>query len=134
MPRLLGLDELSPPLLALVRDLDDFGRIGPSGAIASLYRHLAHWPAFLALAHTALLPHHRNGSLRSTHERMIRTGREIASTRLVPLLQEEAVHLGGAEKERVLSALDEFTRLMIGRMVIMGGALLALADTRSDST
>ncbi len=135
MPRLLGLDELSPPLLALVRDLDGFGRLGSSGAIASLYRHLAHWPAFLALARTALLAHHQAGSLRSAHERIIAVGRDVASIRLFPLLQGEAVHLGGADKERVRSALDEFTRLMIGRMIVMGAALLVLlppADGRED--
>jgi hypothetical protein len=50
LPALPRLSELSPTVLALVRGLDEFGRLGPSDATASLYRHLAHWPAFLSIA------------------------------------------------------------------------------------
>ncbi|HYZ64648.1 MAG TPA: halocarboxylic acid dehydrogenase DehI family protein, partial [Acetobacteraceae bacterium] len=43
-PRLPGLDELSPATLALVLELDTFGRFAATQAVASLYRHLGHWP------------------------------------------------------------------------------------------
>jgi hypothetical protein len=124
-PRLLGLDELSPPLHELVHDLDGFGRIGPNGAVASLYRHLAHWPAFLALARTALLPRHGDGSLRTEQQRTIERGRAMAGD-LVRSLRAPHVELDETGRRQVLAALDEFTRLMIGRMVVMGEALARL--------
>ena len=125
-PRLLGLDELAPPLHDLVLDFDQFGRIAPSQAIASLYRHLAHWPAFLALAHTALRPLHADGSLRVQQEQLIVRSASLVSRRLQPLLQGAPADLGRAEHADVLSSLEQFTQLMIGRMVVLGTALHAL--------
>lgn len=124
--RLLGLDELAPPLRALVLDFDQFGRIASSGAVASLYRHLGHWPTFLSLAHTALLPRHRDGSLRLQQEQLIARSTTLVTHRLLALLQGAPAALGAEENARILSGLDEFTRLMIGRMMVMGTALLAL--------
>lgn len=125
-PRLLGLDELAPPLRALVLDFDQFGRTAPSEAVASLYRHLAHWPAFLALAHTALRPLHTDGSLRVQQEQLIVRSASLVSGRLEPLLQGAPAALGQAEHAHVLSSLEQFTQLMIGRMVVVGTALRVL--------
>ena len=128
-PRLPGLDELAPPLRALVLDFDQFGRIAPSEAVASLYRHLAHWPAFLALAHTALHPLQNDGSLRVQQEQLIARSVALVSGRLQPLLQRAPAPLAQAEHARVLSSLEHFTRLMIGRMVVVGTALESLLSS-----
>jgi hypothetical protein len=125
LPPLPGLSELPPHVVALVHRLDQFGRLGPSQAIASLYRHLAHWPAFLALAYTALAPFDHRGELAEAQQHVIASSREpcIGLARLVnpnlPALSPES-------KAAVLRALDEFTRLMIGRMVVMGKAMRLL--------
>lgn len=131
-PRLLGLDELSPPLLALVRDFDRFGRLGDSPAIASLYRHLAHWPAFLALAYAALRPRHLDGSLKAEQERMIAAARET-SVDLMGRLDPTTAGSPPESRAEILDALEQFTGLMIARMVVMGAALGALlpADERT---
>jgi len=126
VPRLPGLDEFPASLRALMLDFDQFGRIAPSDAIGSLFRHLGHWPAFLALAHTALLPLHRDGSLQSQQELLISRAGALVTDRLVPLLQGVPAALGPAENARILAGLDEFTRLMIGRMMVTGTALSAL--------
>jgi len=125
LPRLLGLSELSPPVLALVHRLDEFGRLGSSDAIASLYRHLAHWPAFLSMAYTALEPHQRNGEFASAQQRVIAFGRQ-QSVVLVNHVNGELSQLGPDAAKAVLGALDEFTRLMIGRMIVMGKAMGSL--------
>jgi hypothetical protein len=125
VPRLLGLDELTPPLLLLVQDLDRFGRTEPSGGIASLYRHLAHWPAFLALAHTALLPYHLDGAIRAEQQRTIERGHAMAAD-LARYLHLPSVELGDLVGEQVFGVIDEFTRLMIARLVVMGEALAHL--------
>jgi hypothetical protein len=130
-PPLPGLSELSPPVLALVRKLDEFGRLGSSDAVASLYRHLAHWPAFLAIAYTALEPLHRNGDLANAQSRVIAFGRQ-ESTALLSTINNELPALAPDASKAVLSALDEFTRLMIGRMIVIGKALSVLCPAGDD--
>lgn len=108
-----------------MHELDSFGRIAPNGAVASLYRHLAHWPAFLALARTAILPRHHDGSLRAEQERTIMRGHAMAAE-LARFLRTPHVELDEAGQRQVFAAVDEFTRLMIGRMIVMGEALAGL--------
>jgi hypothetical protein len=103
LPRLPGLSEFSPPVLALVHRLDEFGRLGSSDAIASLYRHLAHWPAFLSMAYTALEPHQRNGEFASTQQRVIAFGRQ-QSLVLVNHVNGELPELAPNAAKAVLSA------------------------------
>lgn len=126
VPRLPGLDEFPASLRELMLDFDQFGRVAPSGAIGSLFRHLGHWPAFLALAHTALAPLHRDGSLRQQQESLIGRADILVTTRLMPLLEGMPPSLAPAENARILAGLDEFMRLMIGRMMVTGTALAAL--------
>jgi len=122
LPRLLGLAELSPPLLRLVREFDQFGRLGQSEAIASLYRHLGHWPSFLALACTALRPYHLSGGLAAAQQRVIAKGRAEAAG-FDALSAQPSVAIDPEARARAAGSIDTFTRLMIGRMVVMGGAL-----------
>lgn len=49
LPRLLSLDAMAPPVASLVLRLDTLGNPQPAPILASMYRHLSHWPAFLAL-------------------------------------------------------------------------------------
>jgi hypothetical protein len=130
-PPLPGLSELSPPVLALVRKLDEFGRLGSSAAVASLYRHLAHWPAFLAIAYTALEPLHRNGDLADAQSRVIAFGHQ-ESAALLSYANSELPTLAPDARKAVLNALDEFTRLMIGRMIVIGKALSVLCPSGDD--
>jgi hypothetical protein len=133
VPPLPGLSELSPHLLALVRRLDEFGRLGASDAIASLYRHLAHWPAFLAVAYTALEPLHRTSQLARTQHRVIAFGHQQCTT-LAGLVGRDLPEIAPEAKAAVLRALDEFTRLMIGRMIVMGSAMRALLASGTDQS
>jgi hypothetical protein len=125
VPPLPGLSELSPPVLALVRRLDELGRLDASDAIASLYRHLAHWPVFLAIAYTALEPLHRTSQLRRTQHRVIAFGHQQCTT-LADLVGRDLPEIAPEAKAAALRALDEFTRLMIGRMIVMGRAMRTL--------
>jgi hypothetical protein len=125
LPPLPGLSELPPQVLALVRRLDQFGRLGQSEAIASLYRHLAHWPMFLSLAYTALEQLDRRGEFARAQEQVIAFGGRQC-TELVRLVNPDLPALAPESKAAVLRALDEFTRLMIGRMIVMGKAMRAL--------
>ena len=126
-----ALSALAPPQLALVMALDAFGRSQASDGVASLYRHLAHWPAFLALAYARLAPLHGDGRLRREQEALGLRGREIVRTSLIGRLDTRAVSFAEGERAFVTAALHEFTRLMIPRMVVIGSALKALLPDES---
>ncbi len=121
-----ALSALAPAHLALVMALDAFGRSEASDGVASLYRHLAHWPAFLGLAYARLVPLQTEGRLRREQERLGARGRAIVSASLLDRLDTRTVALDDTERAFVLAALAEFTQLMIPRMIVMGSALAAL--------
>ncbi len=43
------MTEMRPTLANLIYELNGFGEDGDTALVASMYRHLAHWPAYLAL-------------------------------------------------------------------------------------
>lgn len=127
-PPLPPASALTAELRALVDDCDQLGRLGPGVAHASLYRHLALWPPFLATAYVSLLPLHRDGVLRTTQHRLLDRGREAAAGDLLPLLGTDLLDeaLQGEARRAARAAVDEFASLMIGRMVVTGAAMRGL--------
>ena len=125
LPRLLGLDELSPATLALVLELDKFGRFASTQAVASLYRHLAHWPGFLAVVHAALSESHRNGRLRAEHARMRDRARKLAVDQILPFASAPGLPEASAS-QAAQASLQIFTSEMIARMVVLGELMLAM--------
>ena len=63
IPELPPMDALDPEVAALVSELNSFGEDTEPRLIASMYRHLAYWPAYLALVRTMLAPLQREGRL-----------------------------------------------------------------------
>jgi hypothetical protein len=63
IPELPPMDALDPEVAALVGELNSFGEDAEPQLIASMYRHLAYWPAYLALVRTMLAPLQRQGRL-----------------------------------------------------------------------
>lgn len=63
IPELPPMDALDPEVSALVSELNTFGEDTEPQLIASMYRHLAYWPAYLALVRTMLAPLQREGRL-----------------------------------------------------------------------
>jgi hypothetical protein len=56
LPSLLGLAEMSPETAELVVTMNRFGAQRDAPMLASMYRHLAHWPPYLALAWAMIAP------------------------------------------------------------------------------
>jgi hypothetical protein len=65
IPELPPMDALDPEVAALVGELNSFGEDTEPQLIASMYRHLAYWPAYLAMVRTMLAPLQREGRLNS---------------------------------------------------------------------
>jgi hypothetical protein len=63
IPELPPMDALDPEVAALVGELNSFGEDAEPQLIASMYRHLAYWPAYLALLRTTLAPLQHQGRL-----------------------------------------------------------------------
>lgn len=63
IPELPPMDALDPEVAALVGELNTFGEDAEPQLIASMYRHLAYWPAYLALVRTMLAPLQQQGRL-----------------------------------------------------------------------
>jgi hypothetical protein len=63
LPPLPAMATLQPAVRRLIAELNGFGEDDAPFLIASMYRHLAYWPPFLALIRTALAPLQRDQSL-----------------------------------------------------------------------
>jgi hypothetical protein len=63
LPPLPAMATLSPEVQRLIRELNEFGEDTDSFLIASMYRHLAYWPRYLAAVGTMLAPLQADGSL-----------------------------------------------------------------------
>jgi hypothetical protein len=63
LPPLPPMMSLPSEVQRLIGELNEFGEDTDPSLIASMYRHLAYWPAFLAIVHTMLAPLQADGSL-----------------------------------------------------------------------
>ena len=77
MPTLLTLDAMPPDVRSLVEELNRIGR--RDQILASMYRHLANWPAYLALVHTLIAPFDAAGRLEPLIMGVIAEGRSRAA-------------------------------------------------------
>jgi hypothetical protein len=63
LPPLPPMQILSPEVQRLITELNEFGEDTDSFLIASMYRHLAYWPPYLAIVRNLLAPYQADGSL-----------------------------------------------------------------------
>jgi hypothetical protein len=112
LPRLVPIAEMSPSLANLIHELNGFGEDSDPALVASMYRHLAHWPAYLALVRTLLVPLHECGELRSLVDDTRRLGGQLGAS----LGSALSATVPGCEVEPVLQAIRRFARHPIARM------------------
>jgi hypothetical protein len=124
LPALLGLGQMAPETVALVRRLNGIGTDRSDPILVSMYRHLAHWPPYLALAWALLAPLHADGRLQAA----------IAAAWRQAQRQALAILAGGAaprditlppDLPAVADAIARFTGDAICRMVVVCGTLRA---------
>lgn len=63
LPPLPPMQSLSPEVQRLIGELNEFGEDTDPFLIASMYRHLAYWPPYLAIVRNMLAPFQADGSL-----------------------------------------------------------------------
>ncbi|HEY4044887.1 MAG TPA: hypothetical protein VGM32_23990 [Rhodopila sp.] len=117
LPRLLDLTDMQAETAALVVALNGFGTRRPGAVLASMYRHLAHWPSYLSFAWLLLAPLDADGRLANAIERAQRAALARAD-RL-------AVLLGGtaapppALATRISTAIEPFVGDVIVKMAVI---------------
>jgi hypothetical protein len=121
LPPLPAMEALPPHVAAQVRALNRMGAEGAPQIIASMYRHLTHWPASLALCRALLAPLDADGALLRAVDATKALARAEAR-RLAPLLPRLTPP---PDVPRVAAALEAFTGEAIVRMVVNGGVLLS---------
>lgn len=118
LPKLLSEDEVTVETWACVLRLNRFGDAPQPPILASMYRHLAHAPDFLARLETALAPVQADGSL----DRAIRGNRIRAMVR--SRLVARAIAAGRPRHAAAIeSAIAAFVEHAIGKMVTIGRAI-----------
>lgn len=116
LPPLLMPDGMAPVVAELVTRLDRLGETDEGRIPASMYRHLAHWPGFLALAVGRLAPLHDDGRLAV----LIAATRELAGSaaaRTAGALPVPGPPPPSPIRAAVPAALTAFTGTVIAKMV-----------------
>ena len=126
LPPLLAVERMPPDTAALVRELAAIGVEEGDVAMPTLWRHLAHWPGYLALALTLLRPLEANGWLGAAIEALRQRKEELARETQAALRGGHDVArpdpAAGAELQAVVRS---FTGGLIVRMIPIGQVLRA---------
>jgi hypothetical protein len=88
LPALPPMATQSAEVRRLITELNEFGEDGAPFLVASMYRHLAYWPSYLAILRTMLAPLHADGSLIALTRAACALGRahgKVLSRQLDPL-------------------------------------------------
>jgi len=125
LPPLLDLAAMAPATAELVRALNRMGADRPEPVLASMWRNLAHWPGFLALAWPVLAPLDADRHL----ARAVAGGLALAGERAAALPRvAEVPPLDPALVPRVDAALALFTGDAIARMLVITRVLRGAFD------
>lgn len=116
---LLPREAIDESTWTMVRHVNALGATGLDAGVATLWRHLAHWPGLLAIIHAAFAPLQVRGTI------------AVASAQVVALSLEEGArmaHLRRAEIELSRQVRDTITGYVhsptqVARMVTMGHTL-----------
>ena len=127
LPALLSMTDLAPATAELVLTLNHLGTRRGDPILASMYRHLAHWPAYLALAWAMIAPLDADGSLEQTIADAVAKAR-VRAARVATQLCVPAEWVSPATRASIRSAVEPFTGDVIAKMIVICGALRAASD------
>jgi hypothetical protein len=128
LPPLLALTDMSQSTAELVLALNGLGAMHREPILASMYRHLAHWPAYLALVWTMLTLLERDRRLDGAIADAIAQARARAQ-RLAGQLPTPLPAIRPITARRVERAIDRFTGDVIAKMVVICSLLRRLTGS-----
>ena len=113
LPKLLDLAEMPPEIAALVTALNGFGTQRHDAVLASMYRHLAHWPSYLSFAWLLLAPLDADGRLGAAIDQARRATMAPADRMLVRLIESTAL-----PPPRLAAKINETIEPFVGDVII----------------
>ncbi len=116
LPKLLDLADMQAGTAALVTALNGFGTRRPGAVLASMYRHLAHWPPYLSFAWLLLAPLDSDGRLASAIQQAQRAASVRADRLLVRLAASPPPPAQAAE---ISTAIEPFAGDVIVKMLVI---------------
>ena len=129
LPSLLSLAEMSPETAELVVTINRLGAQDDAPILASMYRHFAHWPPYLALAWAMIAPLDADARLDDAILDVLAKAR-VSGRRVVARLPTPSSTLPPAVRADVSHALDCFTGDLIPRMIVIGALLRRATGAR----
>ena len=118
LPRLLDLNEMQPATATLVAALNGLGTRRSGAVLASMYRHLAHWPSYLAFAWLLLAPLDGDGRLAAAIDGTHRAAR-IRADRLSAQPGDLAASISPALAAAIRTAIAPFVDDVLAKMVVV---------------
>ncbi len=132
LPKILSPDDMDDNTRVLVDALNQFG--ARQDVLPTMYRHLAHWPAYLALVHALLAPDHASGQLEARIVRILDDSRGRAR-RLCTVMPPPGRDLDPARRGDVLSALETFAEGPLCKMIAIVSLIrAAMPDDLDDNS
>ncbi len=118
LPRLLSLADLPTETAALIMTLNRLGTRRPGAVVASMYRHLAHWPAYLALVWAIIAPLDADGRLeRSIVETRTKAG--VRALRVASRLRGSFTAPPSRLGISIRAAVEPFADDVLAKMVVI---------------
>jgi hypothetical protein len=118
MPGLPPIDAMPDPLRALVEDLNDLG--GQTVILPTMYRHLSHWPAFLALVYGLLAPLDADARLQRLISEVVIAG-HVRGASVCGQLAQQATVIEGDVEALTRGALVQFMHGPLAKMTVIVG-------------
>jgi hypothetical protein len=128
LPTLPDLAGLRPHVAQLVTTLNRLGTRREQPILASMYRHLAYWPTYLALMWAIIAPLEADGSLaRSIADALAKASKRSALA-LPRLRARSDVPIEPALGAAIRTAIEPFTGDVIAKMVVICAVLRAITS------
>lgn len=116
---LLPRDAINEDTWNLIRHVNAFGAPGIDANVATLWRHLAHWPVLLALIYTAFAPLQASGAIAAATVRVVELAQEEGAR--MAHLRPAVLDLPKQASQTIADYVNQPTH--VSRMVTLGYAL-----------
>ena len=121
LPSLPSRQEVDPDTWDLVRHVNALGSSGLDAHVATLWRHLSRWPAFLSVTYTAFAPMQADGSVARAANQMVKLAHDEG--RRLSAWRDPATDLTEPARKTITAYVT--SPHQVARMVAIGHAMAA---------